>query len=127
MSQATGGLSDIVDLTRLATRGIQKLTGNLDDIQRAYDDAGFNIVQQTDNNIVYEVPRADGNGTFYSRLQRGSGDGELRGDRIVNTQNNGNPNNKQYVNPDGSPILGPISREERRRIGHIHIEASRNE
>ena len=126
-SQLTGGLSDVLDLSKMVTKGVQKLASSLDDVKKAYDDAGFKIVQESENNTVYEVPKADGDGTFYSRLQKGSGEGDYAGDRIINTQNTGDPSNKQYVKTDGSPITGPVSKDERRRIGHIHLESPNNE
>jgi len=70
------------------------------------------------------VSKADGNGTFYSRIQKGKDPkkSDMDGDRIINTKNDGNTYNKQYVNPNGSPISS-ASKNERKQIGHIHLES----
>jgi len=103
------------------TIGGKSFSKSLDDIQKGYDDAGYKVVETNSDNIVYEVPTADGTGTFYSRLQQGSGKGEYGRDRVINTQNTGNTSNKQYVNPDGSRIVGPVTQDGRREIGHIYL------
>jgi RHS repeat-associated protein len=125
LSQVTGGLSDVVSISKQAKNLVQiggkKFAKSLDDIKKGYDKAGYKIVEENKNNIIYEVPTADGSGTFYSRLQKGSGSGQYQGDRVVNTVNNGNTKNKDYVNPDGSRITGPVSPNERKEIGHIHL------
>lgn len=93
---------------------------SLNEIQKGYEKAGYKKVQETINNVVFEVPKADGSGTFYSRLERGTQGGEFKGDRVINTENNGNLANKQYVNPDGSDIKG-LTKEQRKAVGHIHL------
>lgn len=100
---------------------------DLNKVQTGYEKAGFDKVQTSSSNIMYEVPKANGSGTFYSRMQEGKNPrtSNLDGDRIINTQNTGNPRNKQYVNPDGSPIKG-ASASERKRIGHIHLTPKTN-
>jgi RHS repeat-associated protein len=94
---------------------------------KSFKDAGFKVVEGTDGK-VWEVPTPDGKGTFYVRLQPGTkGDKpEFSGDRIVTTRNTGNPNNKDYVNPDGSYIKTTKGKgkgkAERRKRGHTHLE-----
>jgi len=89
-----------------------------------FDKGGFRKVETNPDNVVYEVPKADGSGTFYSRLQQGKNprQSDYDGNRIVNTQNTGNTKNKQYVHPDGTRIYGAPSKEHRKAIGHVHLE-----
>jgi RHS repeat-associated protein len=97
---------------------------DLKKVKEGFDKAGFKQVEANSDNVIYEVPKASGGGTFYSRLQQGknSGKTDFDGDRIINTRNDGNTRNRQYVNPDGSRIPGTASKDKRKEIGHIHLE-----
>ncbi len=93
---------------------------SLNEIQKGYEKAGYKKILETPNNVMYEVPTADGKGTFYSRLQRGVINAEgFKVDRVVNTRNNGDLNNKDYVKPDGSTFNNKESKETRSELGHI--------
>jgi hypothetical protein len=97
---------------------------DLKKVQDGFDKAGFKQVEKNEANGVYEVPKADGSGTFYSRLQQGKNPRktDVDGDRVINTRNDGNTRNKQYVNPDGSRIHGAVPKDKRKEIGHIQLE-----
>lgn len=97
---------------------------DLNKVQEGFDNAGFNKVQDTELNSIYEVPKSEGSGTFNSRLQKGKAERttDYDGDRVINTQNDGNLNSKQYVNPDGRGITGSKTKSERKAIGHVHLK-----
>ena len=141
----TGGASDVIDISKsvknIVEVGAEKLTKNTDfvvtpdgttvstdlnKVEKSYNDAGFNKVDP--NNSVYEVPKSDGSGTFYSRLQQGNNPRktDVDGNRVVNTQNTGNTSNKQYVNPNGSNITGNPTMSERKATGHIQLEKKKD-
>jgi len=148
LSVLTDGASDIIDLSKnlknLAKAGFKKLFGKADNVAtdfvvtpdgttvstdlnkvtESFDNAGFNKVETNPKNSIYEVPKSDGDGTYYSRVQQGNNPrkSDVDGNRIVNTQNTGNTSNKQYVNPNGSNMTGNPSKSERRATGHIQLE-----
>ncbi len=43
---------------------------NLEKLGKTFDEIGYEKVQETGQNVIYEIPKADGTGTFYSRLQK---------------------------------------------------------
>jgi hypothetical protein len=91
----------------------------LAEIELTFRKAGYKVIQQTNENIIFEVQGANGK-VFYARLQKGSVAHPT--DRIVTTFNDGNPDNTQYVNPDGSAITGKVDKNTRRGKGHIHLD-----
>ena len=100
---------------------------DLNKVSESFDNAGFDKVSTGTNNSVYEVPKSDGTETFYSRLQEGNPNGTpgYNGDRVVNTANTGNLNNKQFVQPNGSDFPNGTSKNSRREGGHIHLEPTK--
>jgi hypothetical protein len=108
----------------VVTRDGTAVSTNLSKVEGSYKNAGFREIERNPNNVIYEVPKADGKGTFYSRLQKATSPRQKAtdGDRVVNTRNTGDTTNKDYVNPNGSRIEGTSTKSQRRETGHIHLQ-----
>ncbi len=151
LSQATGGASDVLDVSKTAKNlvelGVKKLvkksdgvvlkpdfvvtpngtavSTDLKKIEKSFDDAGFEKIEVNPKNSVYEVPKGDGSrNNMYIRLQEGNTPrtSDFDGDRVITTNATGNTRNKDYVNPDGSRITGQADKAARREKGHVHLE-----
>ena len=124
INKAIDGIKSSKKTDFVVTPSGTAVSTNLDKVSKSFDNAGFKKVNTGKNNSTYEVPKSDGTGTFYSRLQKGNPNGTpgYNGDRVINTTNTGNINNKQYVQPNGSNFPNGTSKNARREGGHIHLE-----